>query len=135
MAQDHFKTVIEEALKNKAISDPIFQEKLNQENKNIDDCLKYILNTVQESGRKGFTDNEIFGMAFHYYDEKDIEPGSDKEFNYKVVINKEIQLSDEEISKIKQDAIDKVLNDEIKRIHKPKVSKPKQTLPEQQSLF
>ena len=35
--------------------------------KNIDNCITYILNQVKKSGCCGFSDDEIFGMALHYY--------------------------------------------------------------------
>ena len=36
----------------------------------------YILNQVKKSGCCGFSDDEIFGMALHYYQEDNIEVGS-----------------------------------------------------------
>ncbi|MBP9481471.1 MAG: hypothetical protein KBF15_08460, partial [Parabacteroides sp.] len=35
--------------------------------KNIDDCVTYILNEVKKSGCNGFADDEIYSMAVHYY--------------------------------------------------------------------
>ena len=80
-----FKTVIENHLNQLAANDNLFAETLKKENKNIDDCCTYIINQVQKLGQMGFADEEIFGMAVHYYDEDDIKVG--KEINARVVVN------------------------------------------------
>lgn len=84
-----FKTVIENHLNKLAANDNLFAETLKKENKNIDDCCTYILNQVQQSGQMGFADEEIFGMAVHYYDEDDIKVG--KKINAKVVVNHHVE--------------------------------------------
>ncbi|WP_084359591.1 PcfK-like family protein [Pedobacter cryoconitis] len=83
-ATDNFTKVINAHLHSLAEKDSLFFETLKKPNKNINDCIKYILNTVQKSGCNGFSDEEVFGMAVHYYDEDDIIPGS--AINTKVVI-------------------------------------------------
>lgn len=71
-----FKKVIWAHLEGVAQADPLFAETFKKPAKNIDDCISYILNTVQKSGCTGFADEEVFNMAIHYYDEDDIRPGS-----------------------------------------------------------
>lgn len=82
---DHFKTAIQNHLNGLATKDELFAATLKKPNKNIDDCLTYILNQVKASGCNGFADDEIFGMAVHYYDEDDIIVG--KPVNGTVVVN------------------------------------------------
>ena len=41
--------------------------------KDIASCCAYIIGRVKKSGRNGFTDPEIYGMAVHYYDEDSIK--------------------------------------------------------------
>ena len=72
---ENFKKVIESHLNELAAKDEVFAGKMKAEGKSINDCVTYILNTVKKSGCNGFTDAEIFGMAIHYYDEKDIIKG------------------------------------------------------------
>ena len=55
------------------MEDELFAAKYDNPDKNIDDCVTYILNWVQKSGCNGFCDDEIYGQAIHYYEEKDIE--------------------------------------------------------------
>jgi hypothetical protein len=80
-----FKEIIQQHLEARAQADQLFAATFAKEGKNIDDCCTYILNTVQKSGNNGFADEEIFGMAVHYYDEDKIEVG--KPVNAKVVVN------------------------------------------------
>lgn len=82
---EHFQNVILTHLQGVAVSDQAFKIKFENPKKNIKDCITYILNTVQKSGCNGFADEEIFGMAMHYYDEENITVG--KEINAKVVVN------------------------------------------------
>ena len=70
---DTFKTTIKAYLDKRAAEDELFAKTYAKENKNIDECCNYILQQVQKSGCMGFTDEEIYGMAIHYYDEDDIK--------------------------------------------------------------
>jgi len=74
---DNFKAIILKTLEKRAKDDELFAKTFKKENKNIDDCIKYILNTVQKSKIQGFTDDEVYAMAVHYYDEDEIEVGKD----------------------------------------------------------
>ncbi|WCM42432.1 PcfK-like family protein [Flavobacterium sp. CBA20B-1] len=82
---DHFKTAIQNHLNGLAAKDELFADSLKKDNKNIDDCITYILNQVKASGCNGFADEEIYQMAVHYYDEDDIAIG--KPLNGTVVVN------------------------------------------------
>ena len=80
----------------------------------IDDCITYILNTVQKSGYKGFADDEIYSMAVHYYEEENIEVG--KLVNCQVVVNHQVELTPEEIAEMRQKAKDEVFRQEQDRL-------------------
>lgn len=82
---DNFKKVIQKQLFIIAGKDELFAKSLLKENKNIDDCVTYILNQVKASGCNGFADDEIFNMAIHYYDEENINIG--KPISGQVVVN------------------------------------------------
>lgn len=131
---DAFKNVIQNHLNETAANDPLFAVTLKKENKNIDDCVNYILQTVQESGCNGFTDEEVFGMAKHYYDEDDLKPS--KQINANVIVNHTVELSEDDIAKAKQDAKDKIILQEMERMKKksaPKKEEPKESV--QPTLF
>jgi|AntDeeMinimDraft_6_1070357.scaffolds.fasta_scaffold00362_23 hypothetical protein len=121
-ATDNFKKLIEQHLKRAAQLNSLFEEKLKNPKKNIDDCVTYILNQVKKSGMNGFEDTEIYGMAMHYYDEENVKPG-DKLTNGQVIVNHHMELTDEEVAEIKKQAKDKMIAKEISRLEK----KPEKT--------
>lgn len=93
-ASNVFKQTIQTYLENRAKSDELFAASYAKPNKNIDECCNFILGEVQKSGCNGFSDDEIFSMAIHYYDEdgiKNVEP-----VNARVVINHVVELTEEE---------------------------------------
>ena len=73
---EQFKSTIKAYLDNMAAVDSLFAPVYQKPTKNIDNCITYILNQVKKSGCCGFSDDEIFGMALHYYQEDNIEVGS-----------------------------------------------------------
>ena len=64
---NHFKNTIKAYLDQRAETDVLFSFQYSKPEKSIDDCVTYILNTVQKSGCNGFADDEIYSMAVHYY--------------------------------------------------------------------
>ena len=129
-----FKKTIKEYLEQRAKEDELFATTYAKENKNIDDCITYILNTVKKSERNGFADEEIYSMAVHYYDEDDIEVG--KNFDCRVVVNHTIELTDEEKEEARKKAIEEYHNKMLSDMtQKSKPIKKKQEVVEQPSLF
>ena len=51
---EHFTRTIAEYLNQRAMTDPLFAPNLLKPNKNIEECITYILNEVQKSGCNGF---------------------------------------------------------------------------------
>jgi hypothetical protein len=131
---DTFKKTIKEHLDSIAANDPAFAEKMQNPEKNIDDCITYILNTVKNSGAVGFADEEIFGMAMHYYDEEKVEIG--KPIQAKVVVNHAVDLSEEEIAQAKEKAMQLAIQEaKDKLIKKAKAKKEDQPAVTQGELF
>ncbi len=129
----NFKDVVQRELQLRADADPLFAANFAKPGKNIDECISYILNTVKKSGISGFTDDEIFGMAAHYYDKDDL--GKISKTNCKVVVNHQVQLTPEEIKAAKDEAKAKVLADEMDRLRKKPEVKKTQVEPTQNFLF
>jgi len=112
----NFKKVIQEELERRAEESIQFAASFTKKDKNIDECINYILNTVQKSGVNGFTDDEIFGIAMHYYDEDDIKSSKAPDCN--VIVNHTVTLTEKEIAEAKKKAIDKVIFDQKQRMTK-----------------
>lgn len=67
-----FEQAIKAYLDNRAKTDQLFAKTYAKEGKSIEECCEYIIQEVHKSKRQGFADDEIFGMAIHYYDEDNI---------------------------------------------------------------
>lgn len=119
-----FKETIKAYLEARAERDNLFAQTYKKENKNLDDCISYILQTVQKSGVNGFDDSEIFGMAVHYYDEDDLEVTPLPE-GARVVINHHVEITEEEKEEMKKKALDSIFEEERNKILKK--SKAKKT--------
>lgn len=120
---DRFTETIKNHLRQRAKEDPLFIKTLNKENKNIDDCIAYILTQVKKIGAMGYTDDEIFGMAVHYYDEDDLEVNDPIKCN--VVINHKPELTPEEIEELRDQARKEVLREQRQRMKKPSTGRIK----------
>lgn len=130
MTQDFFQIAIRAYLDARAKADEQFRVKYSNKNKSIEECANYIYNQVKKSGRIGFADDEIFGMAVHYYDEANIPSDDLKPVNnVRSVINTKIERPMPEPKK----AAVKPLTPSVKATPKPTEEKPAQ--PTQLSLF
>ncbi len=133
---EHFTRTIAEYLNQRAMADPLFAPNLQKPNKNIEECITYILNEVQKSGCNGFDDDEIYSMAVHYYDEDNIEIG--KPINCRVAVNHVVELTEEEKAEARQEAIQRYQREELAKIQK-RNERPKKVQPQasqlQTSLF
>ena len=131
-----FNKTIKAYLEERAENDALFAVKFANPSKSVEECVTYILNSVQKSGCNGFEDDEIFGMATHYYDEEENEVG--KPVNCQVVVNHIVELTEEEKEQARQDAINKLRDEEIKKMRKPiqpRMTAEKKNQVEQPSLF
>jgi len=119
---NHFTNTIKGFLDGVASKDSAFAEKYINPKKSIEECVSYILGTVKDSGVNGFADEEIYGMAIHYYDEENLKLPS-KVDNAHVVVNYKVQLTEEEVQAEREKAKAKVLADEKNRMTKKPTKK------------
>ena len=132
-----FTRTLAEYLHLRGATDPLFAPNLAKPHKNIEDCITYILQQVQQSGCNGFEDDEIYSMALHYYDEDDLEVGSPVACH--VVVNHTIVLTEEEKAEAHKQAIQQYQAQELRRLQEPKRVKAKASTDSEQvpqpSLF
>lgn len=118
-----FVDTIRHYLEKRAENDVLFAVKFANPSKSVEDCVTYIINEVKKSGCNGFTDDEIFGKAVHFYEEAEIEVGNP--INCKVVVNHTVELTEEEKAKAREDAIERLRQEEMAKMRKP--NQPKKT--------
>ena len=109
-----FEGKIKEYLDGLASKDEIFALDYENPDKSISQCCDFIITQVQKTGRMGFDDDEIYGMAIHYYQEAD--PGEIEHHDCKVVIPGQVELTDEEIAEAKKTALDRITQEEERRL-------------------
>lgn len=135
-ATEHFKQTIKAYLDERAKNDELFAVSYAKENKNMDDCVTFILNQVKRSKCMGLTDEEVYSLAIHFFDEDDIEIGNPIACN--VIVNHTVELTEEEKAQARQEALKEYQAEQLrkmqKRTNKPKTPKaqPEITTP---SLF
>lgn len=94
-----FKMAIKSYLEQRAKEDSLFAVSYAKENKSIDECCDYIVGEAKKRGGNAvvMSDNEVFGMAVHYYDEDDIKVN--KQSNYKTATSQKPKEKVESVSK------------------------------------
>jgi hypothetical protein len=131
---ESFTKTIKDHLDSVAEKDAMFAVKYKNPEKSINDCISYILDTVKKSNVNGFTDQEVFSMAMHYYIENDVKfdtnPGVER-----VVINHHVELTEDEKEELKKQAREKAIADELERMKKRNKPSTSQSTSQQQSLF
>lgn len=121
---EKFAEVIKAHLDNLAQTDELFAKEYAKENKSIEECVQFILCEVQKSGCNGFADEEIFGLALHYFSEDNLEISNVG--ICKVLVNHHVELTEEEIAEAKEKARQQLMREEMERQRKPKATpKPK----------
>lgn len=109
---DLFKKTIKEYLDKHAQEDELFAKFYSNPSKDIDKCCNFIINEVKKSGRVGFDDNEIYGLAIHYYNESNIEDKTAP--TCKIVVN----LSDQTKEHLEKMAAEEYKNAKIAELQK-----------------
>lgn len=76
MAFTDFETAIKTYLDSVAEKDELFAKSYKKPNKSIKECCAFLMNEAKKAAKGGSIackDEEIYGLAMHYYDEDDIE--------------------------------------------------------------
>ena len=78
MAFTNFETAIKTYLDSVAEKDELFAKSYKKPNKSIKECCAFLMNEAKKAAKNGSIackDDEIYGLAMHYYDEDDIKVG------------------------------------------------------------
>lgn len=121
-ATEHFKQTIKAYLDERAKNDELFAVSYAKENKNMDDCVTFILNQVKRSKCMGLTDEEVYSLAVHFFDEEDIEIGNPIACN--VIVNHTVELTEEEKAQARQEALKEYQAEQLRKMQK-RTNKPK----------
>lgn len=137
MENKAFKDTIKSYLDERAKTDELFAAKYANSKKNINECCDYIIGEAKKRGNAvAMSDNEVFGLAVHYYDEDDIKINKLPAGCRPSATSAKVELTEEDKKAAREDAL-KRLADEQYALLKKKPSKAKKEVTEvqQMSLF
>ena len=136
---DHSKRSIQAYLDSRAAEDKLFAASYSKPNKNMDDCITYLLHWAKSqcNGGNGIgvTAGEVLSQAVHYFDEDDIDIG--KPIPCQVMVCG-VELTDEEKAEARQRAIRQYQDEELRKMQNRNKAKANQKTNAQQvelSLF
>ena len=121
------KDAIKAYLDRRAASDPLFAASYAKPGKNLDECFRYILGEARKRGSAVcMTDDEVFGLAVHYYDEDHIEIAPVPHNSSAATSRKpRVQFTEEELAAARQAALKRYEEECIEDARKS--SKPRKT--------
>lgn len=124
---ENFKRAIKSYLDERAKTDELFAVAYAKENKNLDDCVTFIINQAKAIAREsccGMTDEEVYSLGVHYYDEDNIEVGT--AVNCGIIVNHRIELTEKEKAEARERAIKAYQAEELRKMRQ-RNNKPKPT--------
>lgn len=135
-----FKDAIKSYLDRRAGQDELFAKTYAKEGKTLEECCNYIIGEARKRGNSvAMTDDEVFGLAVHYYDEDDIKINrvsmSRKTEDVKVTLSTEEM--EEARKEARQRAIDRMTEEQYALLKKKpsRGKKEAETEVQQMSLF
>ena len=134
----NFQLAIKSYLDELSLIDEQFATKYRSEEKSIEKCCAFIISEMKKLAQNNVmsaTDDEVYGLALHYYLEDELDEDLQSTNNVLVVSNQFVDLTEEEKAEAKQAAIAQYQKEELSKMQsrKKKVSISKTEV--QPSLF
>lgn len=139
MKTNSFQDAIKSYLDERAKTDELFAKAYAKSNKSLKECCDYIMGEAKKRGNAvAMTDDEVFGLAVHYYDEDNIKVNK-VSGSYKVSAPAsapvpKVELTEEDKKKAREEAIKRLTEEQYASIKK-KPNKRKEEDVQQMSLF
>lgn len=134
----NFQMAIKNYLDELSMIDQEFAERYNLPEKSLEQCCAFIISEMKKSALNGAmcaTDDEVYGIAVHYYLENEIKIDSCSVDSVKVVTNQYIDLTEEEKAEARQNAIREFQKEELQKLQNRKKQIVKKELQVEPSLF
>lgn len=139
--QNPLKEAIQSHLDERAKTDELFAVAYKKKNKSIDECCTYIMGEAKKRGNAVcMSDEEVFGLAVHYYDEDDIKvnklPSNVRASASTTTPAKSVKLTEEDEKKAREEAIKRLTEEQHALLRKKPTRAKKEVIEVQQmSLF
>lgn len=101
-----FVKVIREYLEKRSEDDKLFCEKYKSSEKTVEQCCDYIIEEARKKGARcvAIMDEEVFGMAVHFFDEDDIQPVNPTS-DASVIVTSDNSQTVEPVKSVKKDVV------------------------------
>lgn len=139
--QNPLKEAIQSYLDERAKTDELFAVAYKKKNKSIDECCTYIMGEAKKRGNAVcMSDEEVFGLAVHYYDEDDIKvnklPSNVRASASTTTPAKSVKLTEEDEKRAREEAIKRLTEEQHALLRKKPTRAKKEVIEVQQmSLF
>ncbi len=140
MSNNDFKQAIKSYLDKRAKTDKLFAVVYAKANKNLTECCSYIMGEAKKRGNAVcMSDDEVFGLAVHYYDEDNIKinklPANVKA-SASAPVSKPVKLTEEDEKRAREEAIKRLTEEQHALLKKKSTRAKKEVIEVQQmSLF
>lgn len=139
MKTNSFQDAIKSYLDERAKTDELFAKSYSKPGKSIAQCCDYIMGEAKKRGNAvAMTNDEVFGMAVHFYDEDSIKinkvSGGCKVSSSVSTPAPKVELTEEDKKKAREEAIRRLTEEQYASIKK-KPTKRKEEDVQQMSLF
>lgn len=143
--QNPLKEAIHSYLDGRAKVDELFAVAYKKKDKSIDECCTYIMGEAKKRGNAVcMSDDEVFGLAVHYYDEDNIKinklpanvKASASVTSNNASASKPVKLTEEDEKRAREEAVKRLTEEQYALLRKkPSRSKKEVTEVQQMSLF
>ena len=135
-APNDFKIVIKKYMDQRAANDELFAVTYVKPGKSIDECCRYILGEANKRGNAVFmSDEEVYGLAVHYYDEDDIKVEKVSSRCRVSSSTAKVKLTEEEQNAAREAAIKRLTEEQYQSLKKKPAKKKVDESIQQMSLF
>lgn len=134
----NFQLAIKSYLDELSLIDEQFAAKYSSEEKSIEKCCAFIISEMKKLAQNnvmGATDDEVYGLALHYYLEDKLDADLQFTNNVLVVSNQFVDLTEEEKAEAKKAAIAQYQKEELQKLQSRKKPVVKKEIQVQPSLF
>lgn len=140
MENKSLENVIKSYLDERAKTDELFAKSYAKPNKSLKECCNYIMGEAKKHGNAVcISDDEVYGMAVHYYDEDNIKVNklpANTRASVSAPASKPVELTEEDKRKAREAAIQRLAEEQHALLKKkPSRAKKEVTEVQQMSLF
>lgn len=140
MENKSLENVIKSYLDERAKTDELFAKSYAKPNKSLKECCNYIMGEAKKCGNAVcISDDEVYGMAVHYYDEDNIKVNklpANTRASVSAPVSKSVELTEEDKRKAREAAIQRLAEEQHALLKKkPSRAKKEVTEVQQMSLF